>query len=235
MPPKKSAGFGLANPRGARKSAGNSRSMQEAAAAALGTAAGDEEQRSFLVEAADRALAGAGYRVGAAVEYNSATLGGWAAATVTKVWAGGTVDVQTDEMAWGRYRGTRCAENLAPLGAGAKVLRLAGSGDATTPLVPSAEPEEMYRKRMKSESHRACRSTAAQAIDAAAAAPDGGAAGVGFDLVRNGQPRRKTARNGRRHFQAPGARARPPEGAVRPAGRLVCRNRAAHAPARAIY
>ena len=101
MPPKKSAGFGLANPRGARKSAGNSRSVQEAAAAAPaadrpGTAVGDDESK-FLVEAADRALAGAGYRVGAAVEYNSATLGGWAAATVTKVWAGGTVDVQTDE------------------------------------------------------------------------------------------------------------------------------------------
>ena len=175
MPPKKSAGFGLANPRGARKSAGNPRSLQEAAAAAPaadrpGTAVGDDESK-FLVEAADRALAGAGYRVGAAVEYNSATLGGWAAATVTKVWAGGTVDVQTDEMAWGRYRGTRCAENLAPLGAGAKVLRLAGSGDATTPLVPSAEPEEMYRKRMNGEAQRACRSTAAQAIDAAAAAP----------------------------------------------------------------
>ena len=186
MPPKKSAGFGLANPRGARKSAGNPRSLQEAAAAAPaadrpGTAVGDDESK-FLVEAADRALAGAGYRVGAAVEYNSATLGGWAAATVTKVWAGGTVDVQTDEMAWGRYRGTRCAENLAPLGAGAKVLRLAGSGDATTPLVPSAEPEEMYRKRMNGESHRACRSTAAQAIDAAAAAPDGGAAGVGCSV-----------------------------------------------------
>ena len=89
MPPKKSAGFGLANPRGARKSAGNPRSLQEAAAAAPaadrpGTAVGDDESK-FLVEAADRALAGAGYRVGAAVEYNSATLGGWAAATVTKV------------------------------------------------------------------------------------------------------------------------------------------------------
>lgn len=173
--PKKPAGFGLANPRGARKSAGNPRSLQEAAAAAPaadrpGTAVGDDESK-FPVEATDRALAGAGYRVGAAVEYNSATLGGWAAATVTKVWAGGTVDVQTDEMALGRYRGTRCAENLAPLGAGAKVLRLAGSGDATTPLVPSAEPEEMYRKRMNGEAQRACRSTAAQAIDAAAAAP----------------------------------------------------------------
>ena len=32
--PKKPTGFGLANPRGARKSAGNSRSVQEAAAAA---------------------------------------------------------------------------------------------------------------------------------------------------------------------------------------------------------